>query len=181
MQVLFTDEISSPIGGIILVALDKASDDMPGHPLCAVEFDDCLDRLHRNLNAHFGRYELRAAKDPGGHSGRLKAYLKGDLSAIDDLPIAPGGTDFQRQVWQGLRRIPAGQTWRYGEMAKKLGRPDAPRPVGAANGRNPLSIVVPCHRLIGSTGKLTGYAGGLKRKEWLLRHEGFFESATPGP
>ena len=168
MQVLLTDEIPSPIGGIILVSLETARE----HPLCAVEFDDCLDRLHRSLKTRFKRYEMKATKNPGGHSRKLTAYFKGDLTAIDDLAVDSGGTDFQQRVWQGLRRIPVGETWQYGEMAKKLGRPDAPRAVGAANGRNPLSIVVPCHRLVGSTGKLTGYGGGLKRKEWLLRHEG---------
>lgn len=168
MQVLLTDEIPSPIGGIILVSLETAR----GHSLCAVEFDDCLERLHRSLKGRFKRYDLQSAQNPGGHSQKLAAYFKGHLTAIDDLPVDSGGTAFQQRVWQALRRVPAGETWQYGEMAKKLGRLDAPRAVGAANGRNPLSIVVPCHRLVGSTGKLTGYGGGLKRKEWLLRHEG---------
>ena len=84
-------------------------------------------------------------------------YLRSTTS-----PSTAAERTFQQRVWQGLRRIPAGETWQYGELAKKLGRPDAPRAVGAANGRNPLSIVVPCHRLIGSTGKLTGYGGGLR-------------------
>ena len=172
MITLLRAEIPSPIGGVVLVTKDGTSSEVPGYALCAVEFDDCLDRLDRHLRARFDRYKLRSTSDPGGHSGRLQAYFKGDLGAIDDLPIDSGGTSFQQQVWQRLRSIPAGQTWRYGEMAQKLGRPDAPRAVGAANGRNPLSIVVPCHRLIGSTGKLTGYAGGLKRKQWLLEHEG---------
>ncbi len=172
MITLFTDEIPSPIGGIILVTLSEGTETDAAPPLCAVEFDDCLDRLQRNLTARFGRYELLKVKNPGGHSDKMMAYLEGDVTAIDALPVDSGGTEFQQQVWSALRRIPAGQTWQYGEIAKKLGRPDAPRAVGAANGRNPLSIVVPCHRLIGSTGKLTGYAGGLKRKAWLLAHEG---------
>lgn len=172
MITLLTDEIPSPIGGIILVTLSEETATNAAYPLCAVEFDDCLDRLQRNLKARFGRYELRNAKNPDGHSKRMTAYLEGEVTAIDSLPVDSGGTDFQQQVWKQLRQIPAGETWQYGEMARKLGRPDAPRAVGAANGRNPLSIVVPCHRLIGSTGKLTGYAGGLKRKEWLLKHEG---------
>ncbi|TQV74311.1 methylated-DNA--[protein]-cysteine S-methyltransferase [Denitrobaculum tricleocarpae] len=172
MVTLLTDEIPSPIGGIILVTLSEGSEADAAPPLCAVEFDDCLDRLQRNLTARFGRYELLKVKNSGGHSDKMMAYLEGDVTAIDALPVDSGGTEFQQQVWNALRHIPAGQTWQYGEMAKKLGRPDAPRAVGAANGRNPLSIVVPCHRLIGSTGKLTGYAGGLKRKAWLLAHEG---------
>ncbi len=176
MITLLSDKIPSPIGGIILITRSDETD--AACPLCAVEFDDCLDRLERNLKARFGRYELQGVKNPGGHSEGMMAYLEGDVSAIDALPVDSGGTGFQQQVWKALRRIPAGETWQYGEMAKKLGRPDAPRAVGAANGRNPLSIVVPCHRLIGSTGKLTGYAGGLERKEWLLKHEGALREAT---
>lgn len=172
MITLLTDEIPSPIGRIILVTRSEETETDASYPLCAVEFDDCLDRLQRNLEARFGSYELRDVKNPGGHSERMTAYLEGEVTAIDALPVDSGGTDFQQQVWKQLRRIPAGDTRQYGEMAQKLGRPDASRAVGAANGRNPLSIVVPCHRLIGSTGKLTGYAGGLKRKEWLLKHEG---------
>lgn len=169
MIALMTDEITSPIGGMILVMRDRPD---LNYALCAVEFDDCLDRLHRNLRLRFKDYDLKKADDPGGHSSALRAYFDGELEAIDKLPIDSGGTRFQQEVWLRLRGIPAGQTWRYGEMAQQLGRPDAPRAVGAANGRNPLSIVVPCHRLIGSNGKLTGYAGGLKRKQWLLEHEG---------
>ncbi|WP_115718021.1 methylated-DNA--[protein]-cysteine S-methyltransferase [Gallaecimonas mangrovi] len=84
------------------------------------------------------------------------------------LPLAPKGTAFQQQVWQGLRQIPFGQTCSYGELAKRLGKPSAVRAVAAANGRNPLSVIVPCHRVIGANGQLTGYAGGLARKAWLL-------------
>lgn len=169
MIALVTDEIPSPIGGVILVARETADSRFA---LCAVEFDDCLDRLHRNLRAHFKDYDLKKADNPGGYCSAMQAYFDGELEAIDGLLIDSGGTEFQQEVWLRLRSIPAGETWRYGEMAAKLGRPDAPRAVGAANGRNPLSIVVPCHRLIGSSGKLTGYAGGLKRKQWLLEHEG---------
>ncbi|WP_282606268.1 methylated-DNA--[protein]-cysteine S-methyltransferase [Pelagibius sp. Alg239-R121] len=172
MVTLLIDEIPSPIGRVVLVARDGKPETGPAHGLCAVEFDDCADRLLKNLKARFAQYDVRLTKIPGGYHKQLEAYFDGDLAAIDSLPIDSGGTSFQQQVWQRLRTIPAGQTWQYGEMAKKLKRPDAPRAVGAANGRNPLSIVVPCHRLIGSTGKLTGYAGGLKRKRWLLEHEG---------
>lgn len=91
-----------------------------------------------------------------------------------DLPLHLQGTAFQKQVWQTLLEIPFGETWSYGELAKQLGKPDASRAVGAANGRNAISIVVPCHRVIAASGKLTGYAGGLDRKQWLLRHEQSF-------
>lgn len=177
MVILLRDQIPSPIGGVILVMRDDSKTVDPDYALCAVEFDDCLDRLEKNLRARFKDYQLRNLANPGGHSQKLQAYFDGELKAIDALPIDSGGTGFQQEVWARLRGIPAGQTWHYGEMAQKLGRPDAPRAVGAANGRNPLSIVVPCHRLIGSTGKLTGYAGGLKRKRWLLEHEGALASS----
>ncbi|MGD1895924.1 MAG: methylated-DNA--[protein]-cysteine S-methyltransferase [Phormidesmis sp.] len=88
-----------------------------------------------------------------------------------DIPLSPRGTDFQKQVWQFLHQIPFGQTASYGELATRLGKPGAARAVGAANGRNPISIIVPCHRVVGASGKLTGYAGGIDRKQWLLRHE----------
>lgn len=88
-----------------------------------------------------------------------------------DIPIAAQGTDFQRQVWQLLSQIPFGETVSYGSLAQKMGQPSAARAVGAANGRNPLSIIVPCHRVVAANGKLTGYAGGVDRKQWLLAHE----------
>lgn len=101
---------------------------------------------------------------------QLAAYFQGELSEFD-LPLNPSGTDFQRVVWQALRKIPFGTTMSYGEMARRIGNPAGSRAVGAANGRNPISIIIPCHRLIGSTGKLTDYGGGLERKAWLLAHE----------
>jgi methylated-DNA-[protein]-cysteine S-methyltransferase len=98
------------------------------------------------------------------------AYFAGDLREFD-LPLAPAGTEWQRAVWDALLDVPYGTTLSYGELAARLGRPSACRAVGAANGRNPISVIVPCHRLVGSTGALTGYAGGLERKAWLLEHE----------
>ncbi len=101
---------------------------------------------------------------------QLKAYFAGELTEFD-LPLNMRGTEFQRQVWQELQNIPFGVTISYGELAERVGNPNSSRAVGAANGRNPISIVVPCHRVIGSNGKLTGYGGGVERKEWLLAHE----------
>ena len=101
---------------------------------------------------------------------QLTAYFRGELTAFD-LPVAMAGTPFQTRVWEALQRIPYGETWSYGRLATEVGNPAASRAVGAANGRNPVSIVVPCHRVIGSTGRLTGYAGGLSTKEQLLAHE----------
>lgn len=101
---------------------------------------------------------------------QLEAYFLGKLCDFD-LPLAPRGTEFQRAVWQALSEIPFGETRTYAEQARSLGKPKAMRAVGAANGRNPISIIVPCHRVIGANGTLTGYAGGLPRKQWLLHHE----------
>ena len=101
---------------------------------------------------------------------QLAAYFRGELTDFD-LPVAATGTPFQQRVWEALREIPYGETRSYGQVASAIGNPSASRAVGAANGRNPISIVVPCHRVIGSTGRLTGYAGGLTTKEQLLAHE----------
>lgn len=110
---------------------------------------------------------------------QLGAYFAGRLRAFD-LPLQPNGTAFERQVWQELTRIPYGRTIAYGELARRLGRPSAARAVGLANGRNPLAIVIPCHRVIGANGSLTGYGGGLETKRWLLEHEGARLTLPPG-
>jgi len=109
---------------------------------------------------------FRAARD------QLKAYFAGELRTFN-LPLAPTGTAFQRKVWQALRDIPYGQTESYGALAKRIDSPKASRAVGMANGHNPISIIVPCHRVIGANGNLTGYGGGIERKRWLLEHEGW--------
>jgi methylated-DNA-[protein]-cysteine S-methyltransferase len=101
---------------------------------------------------------------------QLTAYFAGDRDDFD-LPLAARGTDFQRTVWDALTEIPYGDTISYGELARRVGKPNASRAVGLANGRNPLPIVVPCHRVIGANGTLTGYGGGVERKQWLLEHE----------
>lgn len=105
-----------------------------------------------------------------GAAAQLDAYFAGELQAFD-LPLAASGTPFQQKVWAALRDIPFGQTCSYGQLAQRIGTPGASRAVGLANGRNPLSIIVPCHRVIGANGSLTGYGGGLERKRWLLAHE----------
>ncbi len=107
---------------------------------------------------------------------RLAAYFAGDRTAIDEIPVEPGGTAFQRQVWLMLRHIRAGTTWSYRQLAERVDRPAAVRAVGAANGANPIPIVLPCHRVIGSDGRLVGYGGGMDRKKWLLAHEGAVSS-----
>jgi len=102
---------------------------------------------------------------------QLELYFQGQLKQFD-IPINPSGTEFQRKVWHALAEIPFGESRSYAQLAEAIGNPNAVRAVGAANGRNPISIVVPCHRVIGKDGSLTGYAGGLDRKRWLLSHEG---------
>jgi methylated-DNA-[protein]-cysteine S-methyltransferase len=104
---------------------------------------------------------------------RVRDYLGGDLDALAPVVVETGGTPFQRSVWTALRDIPPGTTVSYRELARTIGSPAAVRAVGAANGANPISIVIPCHRVIGSDGSLTGYAGGMERKRWLLEHEGW--------
>jgi len=101
---------------------------------------------------------------------QVEAYFDGDLKRFD-LPLLMEGTEFQRSVWSGLQTIPYGRTMSYGEMAAQVGKPKACRAVGLANGRNPVAVIVPCHRVIGANGTLTGFGGGLDRKEWLLKHE----------
>jgi methylated-DNA-[protein]-cysteine S-methyltransferase len=156
--------VPSPIGAIELV-FDRDA-------LVALEFEDCAARTRAWLARRLGAVELAPAADDLGVARRLERYFAGDLRALDDVPVRAGGTPFQEQVWAALRRIPAGRTTTYGALAAAVGRPSAIRAVGAANGANPISIVVPCHRVIGHAGDLTGYGGGLGRKEWLLRHEG---------
>ncbi len=112
-------------------------------------------------------------EEPGAKpfADRLREYFKGDLRAFDGARLEPAGTFFQKSVWEQVRKIPAGQTRAYGDLARALGRPTASRAVGAANGANPVCLAIPCHRVIGKGGALTGYAWGLERKRWLLEHE----------
>ncbi len=102
---------------------------------------------------------------------QLQEYFQGKRQTFD-IPLESDGTDFQHNVWNTLLKIPFGETWNYGQLAQAIGNKNASRAVGAANGKNPISIIVPCHRVIGANGTLTGYAGGLNAKEWLLKHEG---------
>ncbi len=154
----------SPVGEIRLV-----SDAAGG--LRALDFDGFDDRLMRLLRLHWGEVALTPGPAPAPVSEALSAYFDGDLHALDSLPTVTGGTDFQRAVWAALRDIPPGETQGYGQLAARIGRPAASRAVGAANGANPVAIIVPCHRVIGASGSLTGFGGGLARKAWLLEHE----------
>jgi methylated-DNA-[protein]-cysteine S-methyltransferase len=118
-----------------------------------------------------GNVSLTPGHLPTAIRSALDAYFEGDLRAIDELHVKTGGTEFQREVWAALRTIPASQTLSYGALAARIGRPKAVRAVGLANGSNPIGLVVPCHRVIGADGSLTGYGGGMERKRWLLKHE----------
>ncbi len=160
---LVQDRIETPIGDVVLVAEDGA--------LRLMDFDDG-PRFAAFMKRHFGDQPIARETNPNGLSDAVRAYMAGDLDAIDTLPARPRGTAFQERVWAELRKIPAGETITYRELAKRAGRPKAIRAAGAANGQNPVSVVVPCHRVIGTDGTLTGYGGGLERKKWLLQHEG---------
>ncbi len=146
--------VDSPIGPLVLAAGPRG--------LCALSLPGRMPDLPA---------PAREGKPPREIAAALEAYFAGDLSAIDTLEVDPQGTAFQRRVWAALRTIPAGTTWSYAELARVVGQPTATRAVGAANGRNPIALVVPCHRVIASDGTLGGYGGGLEMKRWLLRHE----------
>lgn len=167
---LLSDHIPSALGTLIIIVRD-------GH-LCGVDFEDCRHRMLAAIEPRYGAVELRRASDPFGISTRILAYLAGELQAIDTLAVETGGTPFQQEVWGALRAIPVGATVTYAELARRVGRPAAARAVGTINGRNPVTIVVPCHRVVGADGSLTGYSGGLWRKRWLLRHEGALAAST---
>ena len=160
------DRIASPLG-TLLVACDDAG------RLRALDFHDYEARMQRLLRVHYGErgFELVTGRAPAAVADALAAFFAGALHALDALAVRTGGTPFQRQVWSALRRIPSGSTQSYGEVARAIGKPGASRAVGLANGANPIAIVVPCHRVIGADGSLTGYAGGIERKRWLLEHE----------
>ena len=129
--------------------------------------------IHGYLSVHHGEhgFSLEPARNPGGITHAIGRYFAGELSAIDRLPVQASGTPFQCEVWRALRTIPCGTTTSYAKLAAQIGRPAAVRAVGLANGANPIGVVVPCHRVIGADGSLTGYGSGIERKSWLLKHE----------
>jgi methylated-DNA-[protein]-cysteine S-methyltransferase len=153
----------SPLGTMIAAVHDGR--------LCALEFEARWPRRRRALEKRFGTLDLRTAADPAGAVAALRDYFDGKLDALEGLAVDPGGTPFQRRVWDALRRIAPGETVSYADLARTIGAPAAVRAVGAANGANPVCLAIPCHRVIGADGSLTGYAGGMHRKRWLLDHE----------
>ncbi len=158
---------AAPVGTLLLVT------DSDGR-LRALDFEDFEERMQRLLARHYGSFALTPGPAPAAITAALDRYFAGEIGALADVPVATGGTDFQKSVWAALRTIPAGRTQGYGALAASLGKPGAARAVGLANGLNPIGIVVPCHRVIGANGTLTGYAGGVARKQWLLEHEARF-------
>lgn len=163
---LLSDRIITPVGELVILAADDGR-------LCAVGFTDGHARMERQILAHSRGDDaaLIPTSNPFGLTDALRRYFAGDLAAIQGLPLLMEGTEFQRRVWRALLEIPCGETCSYGDIARRIGNAAAVRAVGLANGKNPIAIVVPCHRVIGQNGTLTGYGGGLERKRWLLSHE----------
>ncbi|HWB84122.1 MAG TPA: methylated-DNA--[protein]-cysteine S-methyltransferase [Bryobacteraceae bacterium] len=163
---LLIDRIETPIGRLLLV-VDTAG------TVRALDWSDYEERMLHLLARHYGKtgFKLESAHNPHTRSDGIRHYFAGDVEGIDQIPVQTAGTPFQRSVWKELRRIPGGTVISYGQLARQIGRPAAVRAVGLANGSNPIGIIVPCHRVIGSDGSLTGYGGGLERKQWLLDHE----------
>ena len=164
-QSLRLDRLPSPIGEILLVT-DEAG------AVRALDFHDYVPRMTRLLRLRYGDRALDDGQAPQAVRQALTAYFDGSLDSLNAVPWSTGGTAFQNDVWRALIDIPAGETSTYAALAARIGRPAAVRAVGAANGANPIAVLVPCHRLIGADGSLTGYGGGLERKAWLLEHEG---------
>ncbi len=159
-----TARMHSPVGLLTIAAIDGR--------LVGLCFDGLWQRRERDLARRFPSCSFAIVADPAGAVSALARYFDGELDALGSLEVEMHGTPFQEAVWRELRRIPAGRTRTYAEVAQAVGAPSAVRAVGAANGANPVGIVVPCHRVIGSDGSLTGFAGGLEAKRWLLEHEG---------
>ena len=164
-ECLTLDRIETPVGEVLLIT-DEAG------AVRALDFVDYEERMRRLLRRHYGEVALTPGRAPDTVRAAVQAYFAGDTGVLEGVAVTTGGTDFQRQVWAALRAIPAGETRSYGQLAAAIGRPKAVRAAGLANGQNPVAVIVPCHRVIGANGSLTGYAGGLDRKKWLLAHEG---------
>jgi methylated-DNA-[protein]-cysteine S-methyltransferase len=163
---LSLDRMETPIGEMLIVA------DHDGN-LRAIDWTDHETRMRRLLALHYGEsgFKLEPARHPNSLTNAIRSYFAGELTAVDVLPVQTAGSPFQRDVWRALREIACGSTLSYAKLAERIGRPTAVRAVGLANASNPVGVVVPCHRVIGANGSLTGYGGGIDRKRWLLEHE----------
>ena len=164
-ETLTLDRIETPVGQVLVVTNGAGA-------VRTLDYADYEERMMRLLRRHCGAVVLMQGRAPQAVRTAVEAYFGGDLTALDGLVVKTGGTAFQRNVWAALRTIPAGETRSYGQLAAAIGSPKAVRAAGLANGQNPIAVIVPCHRVIGANGTLTGYAGGLERKRWLLAHEG---------
>lgn len=160
-MLLETTDLETPIGGLRLVA----------HRGClrGLAFLEYWDGVEAFLQRRFDELDLAPCRHPIAE--KVEAYFRGEVETLDDIPVDPGGSEFQQQVWTALRRIPVGTTTSYRELARSIGRPSAVRAVATANATNPVSVVIPCHRVIHADGSISGYGGGVERKRWLLRHE----------
>jgi methylated-DNA-[protein]-cysteine S-methyltransferase len=171
-ETLTLESLGTPFGPILIAADDRGR-------LCAVEFWNDEAEMRRLLTRHFGAAPAQFGKVAAPIRSAFERYFAGDRGALKAVAWVSGGTEFQKKVWTALTTIPVGETWSYAQLAAAIGKPRAVRAVGLANGANPIPIVVPCHRVIGANGSLTGFGGGLERKRWLLRHEGAaFNDAT---
>lgn len=166
---LYFDMMSSPLGVLLLAHC--------GGYLCALDFHDYESRFRQALARRFGAVSLTQRAIPESIRAPLAAYLSGgDIEAVKEVPVHATGTRFQQQVWRVLRRIPAGKIWTYADVARLVGQPSAMHEVELAAARNPIAIIVPCHRVAGGDGTLAAYVGGLARKRWLLAHEGALDA-----
>lgn len=172
-ETLTIERYPSPIDGLWL-AVDEAG------VLRLLHFDRPEEDFLRTVRRSYPRAEVVKGRAPPAVRDNLDAYFKGDLPALGRIPTRAVGSDFQHSVWDELKQIPAGETRSYGAMARRIGQPSASRAVGLANGSNPIAVVVPCHRVIGADGSLTGFGGGIPRKRWLLEHEGAHYVAPTG-
>jgi len=164
-------EIPSPIGDVVVARLEDA--------VVALRFREGDGGITPLLRRRFRACAVGGGPRADAIAARLRDYFSGDLQALDGITVDTGGTPFQRAVWTQLRSIPPGRTASYREIAAAIGAPTATRAVGAANGANPVGIIIPCHRVIGANGALTGYGGGLDRKRWLLEHERAMFTTVP--
>ncbi|MCI0569267.1 MAG: methylated-DNA--[protein]-cysteine S-methyltransferase [Myxococcaceae bacterium] len=155
--------MESPVGSLVLATREDT--------LCVLSYDTSFDACRGALARSHPQETVEPGETPASVRSELEAYFAGDVAALDRLAVETVGTPFQRDVWAALQRIPVGKMWSYAELALEVGRPSALRAVGAANGQNPVAIVVPCHRVIAADGGIGGYTGGLQRKAWLLEHE----------
>jgi len=163
-ETLQLESIGSPIGDLVVATM--------GDAVCAIAFEGGDVETQTYLARRYGDCDQARGPVPARVRAALRNYFDGGMDAFEGIEVVARGTAFQEQVWGALRKIPAGRTASYAELAERIGRPTAVRAVGLANGQNPVPIMIPCHRVIGRDGSLTGFGGGLERKAWLLRHEG---------